>query len=446
MLWGACEISWEWIGLAAAILRTNWNRIVPGWPQASDGGGYGHSSSRSPRRVPFGVMNAYFMYRISSSQTYFSPLRFFFCELLALTRQFRCEDERDKIFGLLGLPTTDPVSSRIAPDYSRTLADIYHRAACAIISSTKSLVLLSHVHHTNIHDAELGFGSEAGTTLPSWIPRWHVVGPQTLTPLDAHPDFAAGLTKPAQVRVADETGDSDRDRLAVRGLVLDHVEYVRARPGTWQWEEYYRGEENLAQVLARHGHTRRSLEKLAMTLTGGKSWYGVAADPAGTLVDFADCLVAGRLWWALEPDAFGSDDIHQGIQVGSEGESENQGMPNGETSLSLASGVVTLQDLKDMSRNGNGHLFFDAATTACAGRRLFTTASKLRGVGPLDTQPEDKMCVIYGTRVPFAIRRCKEKQGYTLVGECYIHEIMRRGALDHGNCEKTWIDLVYISG
>ena len=457
VIWGGCEISWQWIGLAAAIIRTNWNRIVPGW-SAMFGDNYKPDPDESRRLVPVGVMNAYFMYRISSFQNYFNPLRFSFCELLTLTRQFKCEDERDKIFGLLGLTTTDGVNSSIIPNYTQPLADVYRDIASAMIRSTKSLAFLPHVHHRDIHDrySFIGFSSDArktGPALPSWIPKWDVIGPQTLTPLDAHPDFAAGLPKPAQFRDADETGDPDR--LVVRGVVLEDVKYtdwISFR--SFEPRYYYDKGEGLEQLLARHGHTRSGLAKLAMTLAAGKSWYGMpVADRAGMLADFADCLVTDKLWWALKPDAFGStkpdkdeDDKDEEEEeeegIGKENKSEDQRIPNDNTSLPLAEGVITMHELKAISRVGNGNLFLDAVATACVGRHLFYTVSAMRGVGPWDTQSGDKVCVIHGTPVPFIIRRCEEKQGYTLVGECYIDDIMHGEAVDDRRYEETWIELV----
>ncbi|KAK3303211.1 heterokaryon incompatibility protein-domain-containing protein [Chaetomium strumarium] len=405
-IWGACEMSWEWIGLAASIIRTNWDRFVPGCHKSH--------SDESSRLVPVGVMNAYFMYRISRLQSYVDPLCFSFGELLTLTRQFKCEDDRDKIFGLLGLPTTDQVNSYITPDYGQSLADGYRSLASAMLCSTKSLAFLSHVHRWDITD-----DTESGSALPSWIPKWHLVGPQTLTPLDAHPDFAAGLSKAAKFRVAhDQAGHPDR--LAVCGVMLEDVKEPSKpqRPVTRSarspFVRWTGGIEDLEMVLARHPHTKRSLEKLAITLTAGKSWYGLPKDRDGMLADFDHCLIAGYLWWALEPDAFG--------------------LTNGTRATTAVS--------ETSSAGGDGNLFLDAVATACVGRQLFRTASNMRGVGPFDTRLGDKVRVIYGCPVPFVIWRCQEKGGYTLVGECYIDDIMHWEAVDDEKYEEVWIDLV----
>lgn len=433
------EISWQWIGLAAAIIRTNWNRIIV--PRSTD------------RQVPVGVMNAYFMYRISRSQSYFEPLRFSFCELLTLTRQFGCQEERDKIFGLLGLTTTDGINVLITPDYTSSLEDIYRHVATVMRASTNPKGFLSHVHHVDIFDEDGSMDEEhyswehglppkkepAGTIPePSWYPRWHIRGPQALAPLDAHPSFAAGLSKSGW-----STMSTKSTSLGVSGIILEEVQhkvwlghdsFQRHGQGFGQRLRIRLGQEEdvsptLEALLARTRHTRSSLEKLAMTLAAGKSWYGTPiADVDGMLADFAACLVDGRLFWALERDAFGS---REGARSGSS-QDDGAGVEN----------PITLPDLEEMAKNGNGDLFMDAATTACVGRCLFSTDSGMRGIGPLGTRPGDMVCIIWGASVPFIIRRSEDKQGYLLVGECYVLDLMRGEPARDARNRETMIELV----
>jgi hypothetical protein len=44
------------------------------------------------------------------------------------------------------------------------------------------------------------------------------------------------------------------------------------------------------------------------------------------------------------------------------------------------------------------------------------------GLGPLDTKQGDMICVFYGCSIPFVLR--KQKQGYILIAEPYIHGYM----------------------
>ncbi|KAK3367919.1 heterokaryon incompatibility protein-domain-containing protein [Podospora didyma] len=435
IIWGDCEISWSWIGLAAAVIRTNWNIVM------SDIQGVTPRTSR--RIVPVGVMNAYFMYRISPFQKYFEPLRFSFCELLVLTRQFQCEDDRDKVFGLLGLTTTDDVNASIVADYTRPLEEVYRAIISAMLRCSKQpLDFLSHVHHTPALRSQQQLIRPEVQQLPSWVPRWNIVGPQTLRPLEPSWRFAAGLKRPPQFR-------GQPDRLAVWGVVLDKVHVMTLEWARGDFDSQRKTRQNnidatLAELLSKHTHTRSELKKLAMTLVAGKSWYGTpVTDRSAALADLADCLLTGRFWWTLEEGAFG----HLWKPTRKEGTATSTALGNRNNGKRNPTGedegeVITLQALKKLSEGGNGNLFIDAVATACGGRRRFTTSTGMRGVGPREMKLGDKVCVIQGTQMPFIIRWCDEKEGYTLVGECYIEDLMDGWALKKARDEKGWIELV----
>lgn len=88
VLFGKYEISWDWIGLAAAVIKFNFP---------------GPRSELQCLSIPTGLMNAFLMYRISASQTCLAPLSLSFVQLLQLTQQFHSTEPHDRIFGLLGL-------------------------------------------------------------------------------------------------------------------------------------------------------------------------------------------------------------------------------------------------------------------------------------------------------------------------------------------------------
>lgn len=116
--WGNVEINWSWIGLASAILRTNYDNICQAM-QIS------------------GVYNAYLIYRLSG-QSGLSPPQLSFLQLVRLTRQFEATDSRDRIYGLLGIRTldNDPDQSIffVQPDYACSALDLFRGFAQQVIS------------------------------------------------------------------------------------------------------------------------------------------------------------------------------------------------------------------------------------------------------------------------------------------------------------------------
>ncbi|EXJ91902.1 hypothetical protein A1O3_00452 [Capronia epimyces CBS 606.96] len=453
--WGDCEIAWEWVGLAAAILRTNYGRLRRETSALS-------AHEAESRAVPTGVLNAYFMYRVSESQRYFTPLRFSLSQLLSLTRQFDCQDDRDRVYGLLGIPMTDNASKNIVPDYNKSSTEVYIELAQEIIRHSLSLNLLSSVqrHYTSFWDhyyqpREQDFDENA----PSWVPQWHVVFAQTLALLSPHPSFAASAREPVKVRSCAES-----TKLTLRGVILDRISAFERS----NFRDFWRGErpsefwgrhrvvESLETILKEASLTKRKIEGIAMTITGGKNWYGLPVqDLSIHLADFAKCLLKEGLVWSLKMTAFGSSyaDSSNDWETIRSDDSDKELAPRwikpGDLSIGSAStsssDIVTLEVLEELSRGGNADRFLDATATTCVRRARFTTGSGLIGVGPEALVVNDLVCVLYGGDVPFIIR--PKGTAFELIGECYIRDLMHGEAVEmlaRPGCEieETWIELV----
>jgi hypothetical protein len=57
-------------------------------------------------------------------------------------------------------------------------------------------------------------------------------------------------------------------------------------------------------------------------------------------------------------------------------------------------------------------------------RRLLWTSNGHVGLGPLDAEIGDQICVFYGGQVLYVIRENEQKPGYTFIGECYVDGLM----------------------
>lgn len=281
------------------------------------------------------------------------------------------------------MPTTDGLGSLITPEYSRTAADIYRALAFTMLhSSKKPLAFLAHgVHRGSLEHASTATDHCATTSkapaplLPSWIPEWHAPRPQTLTPLQPHPEFAAGLSGPSLFLDVKETEVCGP--LAVRGFKIGIVECTHKSCFAQPWFNHDE-HQDLAELLARNRHTKGGLEVLAMNLAGGKTWYGVPIDNRSTMLsDFACCLITGRLLWALRSDAFGTSGPYGGVTL------EARGEPRGSYDSSATAtpdSIVTVNDLEEWYKNGRAGQFLQAARSACIGKCLFTTTSGACGV------------------------------------------------------------------
>ncbi|TRX90875.1 hypothetical protein FHL15_008279 [Xylaria flabelliformis] len=277
VLWGTFEIDWEWIGLAAAIIRTNYPRLTALRRNSQRVDFCSCKLSLNPRAVPTGILDAYFMYRISRSQVYFEAPRFTFHQLLTLTRQFKCEDPRDQIFGILGIPTTDQSPAQetpfILPDYTKSIAEVYQEVANRIIDSSGSLNLLSSIQRPARHrisDRDESDGYDDG--LPSWVPQWRFLITETLSPIEPSAAFDPAGGQPTQRKQ-----DCNAGALVIRGIEVDKISFVNKRLNSHhfqkQFKSYY-GQQESNELHTFH-YTQSDLEYLALTLTAGRDWYGL---------------------------------------------------------------------------------------------------------------------------------------------------------------------------
>ena len=75
-------------------------------------------------------------------------------------------------------------------------------------------------------------------------------------------------------------------------------------------------------------------------------------------------------------------------------------------------------------------------------RCLFTTRQGYIGLGPLNLQPDDQICVLFGSQVPLVLRKVDDH--HVLVGECFVLGLMDGEAitrLEEGKEEQTTFDI-----
>lgn len=130
------------------------------------------------------------------------PLR----ELLYTFQSWNATDERDKVFGLLGLAE----DIGIVPDYKKSTSDVFIEAATAVIKNSQTLNFICNDQVDKV--------KEGAAPLPSWVFR---VGAK-FAPLDSvvgEPIFNAGDTTPPKT-----------PRFSIEGNVLTapgcHLDYI----------------------------------------------------------------------------------------------------------------------------------------------------------------------------------------------------------------------------
>jgi Heterokaryon incompatibility protein (HET) len=362
IIWGNESIAWQHVGLAAARIRTDMSDVLQEYPMD-------------------GIFNAYFMYRISHGSVNLPPLIFSFPRLLALTRQFESTDARDRVYGLLGIRTIDANPDKgeffIQPNYEKSAQQIYIELAAKAITSEGNLSLLSSIQHTESPSADLN-----SIDLASWAPNWDKSVTHTLTPTDPGP-----TATPLTPGVSYKLQITPHNELIVSGHVYAPVSHVSEpyTSSTPTVPTYIPNEPAwTTQLLYIEG-----LARLAMTLTAGKTWYGLTVqDVMRQTADFV--AYAART----------------GILTG-----------------------VEVPEEADWQR------FAQASKHACTGRRPFSMSLDETlgfwgcGIGPAAMAVRDVVGVLYGFDLPVILRHV-EGDKYRFVGECYVHDLMNERAIE----------------
>lgn len=283
-----------------------------------------------------------------------------FLYLLQSSDAFGVTDPRDRIFGLLGLRTSDsdPDSGElfIKPNYNLSVLEVYENVVTKFLVDQKKVQVLSLVQHGPV------IPSDKKSWATDWDKRRHNVFGQE--PRKTTSDMPPGVCKP----VCDIA-----NCVAIQGIAVDDIGSVMSDEA----DSIPSKDINMARRLKTLMEKLRedySSETVAWTLTAGFSThYTLVNDHGAHLTEY---------------NAFSEWDFEQGAPVS----------------------------------ESDIHPYFRLVDIVLSPRRLFTTTKGLLGLGPMIIQEGDIVSVLFGGNVPYALRPVGDH--YRLVGECYFHSIM----------------------
>ena len=310
--------------------------------------------------------------------------------VLYVGTKLKASDPHDYIYGHLGHPAArrPDGSNFVNVDYSRSLSDLYLDVAKKLLDVEKyGLLLLSAVEHT---------GNKLG--VPSWVPQWHRAS--DLGMIAPVPSFKrwydASLSDPVASNRQVTAEVIDSNRLRTRGIIFDNVSACS----------------NMFEEV--QGTVSQHPVEAALSLA--YTFVDDTAIETETLDAISLVMIAGM---NAHSGNSAEDDLHKHrasfleyCQVDDRLKSESKNM------IAQAFPAASLK-----GASGDGKQYRRNAEDYCHHRRLFRTSGERFGLGPSAMRPGDLCCVIFGGYVPFIIRCCGSE--YLLVGECYIHDIMR---------------------
>lgn len=365
--------------------------------------------------------------------------------LLAGTRDFQATDARDKIFSLLGISdeglmpilgltrimasNKDSLSMRIVrharqgltnfaeqvnrtgpgvdfgrhkalkPDYTRDTMEVYRDLARFMIrASPRMLDVLSFVQHSE---------DPSTSVFPSWVPKWFQ--PSSVSAIGGIGCFLAGLCD-GHFRYFAVVHDCPLEAppmrpnvLLVDGYFVDRIasvadvlefELLQCPPLEASWHQLFGSSLfPLSPRMYRNGE----LLQLAFCKTFMADFLGaIMEDPFSLSKD------TGRATYAARAHADAAAFLL---------------MKNADISALLPSDLVSLTAA---ASHGNIERFIATAGFFSIHRRVYLTHNGFVGIGPRIMRPGDEVCVLFGGRVPFVLRRIQDH--HILLGDTYIHD------------------------
>ena len=330
--------------------------------------------------------------------------------LLSSMRRFQATDPRDKIYSLLSLvrdekdpePHDKVNNDVIRPDYSLSVDTIFRQVTKSLLKHESSLTLLS-----TVEDASL----RVTLNLPSWVPDYAVWQEVTILgmPDNPHKYYAGGDEPPI---LYDSDLDTNHDILSLAGYEMDSVIEIGMFDGNKVIEpqvlmSWFQLLATLPEIYC-NGEPRDDV--IWRNFIGN---VGGATNPAHT--DYAKHFLA--FLHHLFKD---EKDLRNAIDI-------------------LNAGTST-HDWQQTGGDGDPYLYATSFVYITGLRRLFVTRKGYVGLGAKSLQIGDKVFVFPGGLVPFVLRGPVEGY-YRLVGEAYVHGIMRGEALKDPSCELSRVDI-----
>ena len=330
--------------------------------------------------------------------------------LLSSMRRFQATDPRDKIYSLLGLsrdkkdpkPHCKANENVIRPDYSLSVETVFRQITKSLIKQESSLALLS-----TVEDASLS----VTLNLPSWVPDYAVWQEVTVLGMPDNPlkYYACGDEPP---NLYDSDTDINHDTLSLAGYEMDSVSEIGRCHDTKSIEP---------EVLM-------SWFQLFATLP--ESYYnGVPRDDViwrtfignvGGMTHPAHADYARNFYAFLHHFLKDENDLRKALGI-------------------LNAGKTT-RAWQETGMAGDVYLYATSFVYIAALRRLFVTKKGYVGLSAKSIQTGDKVFVFPGGFVPFVLRASVEGY-YRLVGEAYVHGIMRGEALKDPTCKLTRVNI-----
>lgn len=317
-----------------------------------------------------------------------------------------CENDRDRIFGLLGLSTTADLD--IEADYGKSTESIYFDFAYRFLERGQIVVL--HLASRKL-DRHWNSQKETPACLPSWVPDWR------FSKLDVS-IYLGSLATATELSSSFILEKSKLPYVGVTGTRLDVVteEISTIFPGT--------KEGSVGNFWIYQPHCILQIENYLLNYFS-KHQYPTGED---FQLAFARTMIADNRILSTQMQ-FSAEIPLQSLLTWKYMRSKITNINANNT-----------PEVQHPAKRKEVPPYQVAARIAGVFRNFFISSLKYIGIGPLDTKPGDVIVAFDGDKTPFVLRKVTHSQTFgltmagaerfvpdekwELVGECYFHGFM----------------------
>lgn len=323
-----------------------------------------------------------------------------FVDILHTSLRRGATDKRDHVYSLLGHPSariargaTKAAETLVTPSYYISFQELSGQLTRSLLINNQDTTVLSLVQHKHSSEIELG-------DAPSWVPNLEL----TYQVID-HIVFGLGAGGGAMPSIC---FTPVADRIEISGLMIDVVDWTG---DTLQQSDFgfdKSGDYSVSFTTA-ISHVRRHL--LGGEFEDAKHSLLCPLEPLALVL----CSRALRVPSNFSTHHARSEEIGRLVR----------GL---EMYLGLSEHRIKSDDITEKSQEELSHFLY-WAKRYCP-RRVFGSKEGYLGLGPPCMAPNDRVCVLFGSRVPSIIRPSGSQGEYKFVGECYVYKLMEGEALD----------------
>ncbi|KAI4281215.1 MAG: hypothetical protein L6R38_003877 [Xanthoria sp. 2 TBL-2021] len=370
-----------------------------------------------------------FLERIAAGQC---PNDLLVAELDGLSYSMRCRkatDRRDHVFALFGIANRFCERMEIAnplpaPDYQQSFEEAYTRYARCVLQTSKTLLLLS-----NVEDRP----NESSSALPSWVPdfskEWHIGFPLTGSGAyyDACPQSSPRIlpnhnpkTLVIQAYHFDTVtalGESDFE------LGTGEIPFTQSAKILLDLPLKYHTGQDRVDVLWRTLIADQANKQCPAPFEIGEAFQDIT--PFEALARLAASTPEAARALPSLSEIVDRKDIYAELQRFRTLDASEEGIPPSQ----IEHANKLLQST--LAAEAKALPFARQLGTMFITKRIVTTSRGFVGAALLSTTVGHEVFIMPGGRVPFVLQ-AKPDGTYQLMGEVYVHGIMRGEAFEHG--------------